>query len=288
MTRTRRLAAIGAVLTAALLPPGAALAIGSPRLAAVQVALRAQHLYRSTVDGLPGKATTSALVALQHQKGLVPNGVPGPETMAALGRLAGPPLGTRELEPGTVGGDVVELQFLLAWHGFPNGTFDGVFGARTEAALLAFQRWARLPLVGMAGPRTVAALRARVPTCPLALAWPLRVLVGDRFGPRGAGFHPGIDLPAASGTPVHAAAVGRVTFAGPTAGGYGQLVVVKGAGHVATMYAHLSRILAYPGEAVTVGSLLGLVGATGEATGPHLHFEVRVRGAAVDPLPALR
>jgi murein DD-endopeptidase MepM/ murein hydrolase activator NlpD len=79
-----------------------------------------------------------------------------------------------------------------------------------------------------------------------------------------------------------------VTFAGPTAGGYGNLVIVKGAGGVATMYAHLSRILAYRGEAVTVGSLLGLVGATGETTGPHLHFEVRIRGAAVDPLPALR
>jgi murein DD-endopeptidase MepM/ murein hydrolase activator NlpD len=54
------------------------------------------------------------------------------------------------------------------------------------------------------------------------------------------------------------------------------------------MYAHLSRVLAAPGEQVTVGTLLGLVGATGEATGPHLHFEVRVRDAAVDPLPALR
>ena len=64
-------------------------------------------------------------------------------------------------------------------------------------------------------------------------------------------------------------------------------MIVKGAGGVATMYAHLSRILAYKGEAVTVGSLLGLVGASGETTGPHLHFEVRIRGAAVDPLPAL-
>jgi murein DD-endopeptidase MepM/ murein hydrolase activator NlpD len=142
--------------------------------------------------------------------------------------------------------------------------------------------------VGTTGPATAAALRAPVPTCPVALAWPLRVKVGDPFGPRGAGFHPGIDLPAATGTPVRAAAVGRVTFAGRTASGYGNLVIVKGADGVATMYAHLSRILAYRGEAVTVGSLVGLVGATGETTGPHLHFEVRVRGAAVDPLPALR
>ena len=86
---------------------------------------------------------------------------------------------------------------------------------------------------------------------------------------------------------MHAAAVGRVTFAGPTTSGYGNLVVVTHTEGVKTMYAHLSRIVAYRGEAVTVGTLVGLVGATGEATGPHLHFEVRVRGAAVDPLPAL-
>src|SRR5262249_11430473 len=127
-----------------------------------------------------------------------------------------------------------------------------------------------------------------VPSCPIALAWPLRAQVGDGFGPRGAGFHPGIDLPAAVGTPVRAAAIGRVAFAGPTTGGYGNLVVVQHASGVTTMYAHLSKLLAWPGEAVNVGTLVGLVGATGETTGPHLHFEVRVRDAPGDPLPALR
>jgi murein DD-endopeptidase MepM/ murein hydrolase activator NlpD len=78
-----------------------------------------------------------------------------------------------------------------------------------------------------------------------------------------------------------------VVFAGSTAGGYGELVVIRHSLGVTTMYAHLSRVLVAPGEPVTVGSVLGLVGATGEATGPHLHFEVRVRGAAVDPLAAL-
>lgn len=274
MTRSWRLAAIVIVLVATQAAPATAFPVGSSRLAALQAELRARHLYRGTIDGLPGPQTRAALVALER-------------TGLGLGAVVGPHLGSRRLFPGAIGGDVVELQFLLAWHGFPGGTFDGAFGPRTEAALLRFQRWARLPVVGLAGRRTVAALRAPVPRCPIALAWPLRATVGDGFGPRGAGFHPGLDLPAAPGTPVHAAEVGRVTFAGPTSGGYGNLVVVKGAGRVATMYAHLSRIMAYRGEAVTIGSLLGLVGATGEATGPHLHFEVRVRGAAVDPLPAL-
>jgi murein DD-endopeptidase MepM/ murein hydrolase activator NlpD len=288
MARLRRLAAIVVFLGVPLGLPAAALGIGSSHVAAVQVALRARHLYEGTVDGELGKATAKAIVQAQQQAGLVPDGVPGPSTLAFLGPLAGPALGTRTLAPGAVGGDVVELQFLLAWHGFPNGTFDGGFGLHTEAALLRFQRWAQLPVTGTAGSDTVAALHQPVPACPIRLAWPLDVRVGDRFGPRGDAFHPGIDLPAAYGTPVHAAMVGLVTFAGSTAGGYGNLVVVKGADGVATMYAHLSRLLAWRGEKVTVGTPVGLVGATGETTGPHLHFEVRVRGAAVDPLPALR
>jgi peptidoglycan hydrolase-like protein with peptidoglycan-binding domain len=275
MTRSWRLAAIVAVLGVALVAPAAALAVGSSRLAAIQVGLRARHLYRGPIDGLPGPRTRAALAALEHA------GIP-------FGDLVGPHLGGRPLSLGSIGGDVAELQFLLAWHGFPNGTFDGSFGRHTEAALLRFQRWAHVPPVGIAGPRTVAALRAPLPRCPIALAWPVPVPVGDRFGPRGAGFHPGIDLPAAPGTPVRSAVAGRVTFAGPTTNGYGKLVIVKTGRSVATMYAHLLRIRVRRGERVRVGSLVGRVGATGEATGPHLHFEVRVRGAAVDPLPALR
>src|SRR5438876_513104 len=283
MTRSRRLAAILALIWACLVLPVEAHAVGSSRTAAVQAALRARHLYRGAVDGEVGPATTAALVALQQHAGLVPDGVPGPQTLAALGPLAGPPLGTRPLAPGDLGGDVVELQFLLAWHGFPSSTIDGAFGSHTEAALLRFQRWAGPPAAGFAGPATIAALHGPIPTCPFRLAWPFHASVGDRFGPRGTGFHPGIDLPAPTGTPVHAAAVGRVVLARPTTGGYGNLVVVRNAEGVETLYAHLSRIFVSPGQAVTVGSLVGLVGATGRATGPHLHFEVRVRGAAVDP-----
>jgi hypothetical protein len=272
MTRLVGLAAIVASVGVSFAQSVWAATMGNPRLAAVQVALRAKHLYGGTVDGLSGPQTSVAL-----RKSRVP-----------LGALAGPELGTRPLGIGAVGGDVVELQFLLAWHGFPNGTIDGGFGSHVEAALLRFQRWAGLPTAGVVGPATVAALQAPLPTCPIPLAWPLRAPISSTFGPRGAAFHPGIDLAARPGTPVYAAAVGRVSFAGPTTGGYGNLVVVQHTRGVATMYAHLSRVLATPGEPVTVGTLLGLVGATGEATGPHLHFEVRVRDAAVDPLPALR
>jgi murein DD-endopeptidase MepM/ murein hydrolase activator NlpD len=186
-----------------------------------------------------------------------------------------------------VGWDVAELQFALAWHGFPNATFDGGFGSHTERALIKFQRWAHLTPDGVAGPGTFRALRTPVPSCPLRLAWPLRAPLGDRFGPRGTSFHPGIDLPAATGAPVGAAAGGRVVFAAFHAAGYGNLVEIAHGNGVVSLYAHLSAISVRVGQAVRTGTWIGRVGASGEATGAHLHFEVRVRGAAVDPLRAL-
>jgi murein DD-endopeptidase MepM/ murein hydrolase activator NlpD len=87
------------------------------------------------------------------------------------------------------------------------------------------------------------------------------------------------------GTPVVAARDGLVLAVGPLPG-YGNVVEVQHDQGVTTLYAHLSRALVDPGRRVTRGTPVGLVGATGDATGPHLHFEVRVRGAAVDPAPA--
>ena len=76
-------------------------------------------------------------------------------------------------------------------------------------------------------------------------------------------------------------------FAGYAAGGWGNLVVVLHDSGVRTLYAHLSKVSVRRGALVATGTRVGLVGATGDATGPHLHFEVRLRGAAVDPLSAL-
>jgi murein DD-endopeptidase MepM/ murein hydrolase activator NlpD len=79
-----------------------------------------------------------------------------------------------------------------------------------------------------------------------------------------------------------------VTWAAPRPGGWGNLVVVKHTAGVRTLYAHLESIAVHTGEWVAGGTVLGRVGATGDATGPHLHFEVRVRGgAAVNPMNAL-
>ncbi len=260
---------------------------GRPAVAALQVTLRHHHVYRGPVDGVVGPGTTAAVMRFQRTHGLTPDGVVGPRTRRAFGRFARHALGSRSLGPGTKGWDVAELQFALAWHGFPNGTIDGGFGSHTERALIRFQRWAHLTSDGVAGPGTFRALRTPLPHCPISLAWPLQAVLSSPFGPRGVGFHPGIDLAAATGTPVGAAAPGRVVFAGFDGGGYGNLVEVAHGGGVVSMYAHLSAVTVRLGASVATGSRVGRVGATGEATGPHLHFEVRVRGAAVDPIPAL-
>jgi len=111
-------------------------------------------------------------------------------------------------------------------------------------------------------------------------------VLGDLFGPRGDRWHSGIDLPAPMGTPVYAARAGEVVWAG-WRGAYGFLVTVAHGHGERSMYAHLSRIDVRVGVRIGQGVRVGLVGATGDATGPHLHFEIRVRGACVNPLRAL-
>jgi murein DD-endopeptidase MepM/ murein hydrolase activator NlpD len=98
--------------------------------------------------------------------------------------------------------------------------------------------------------------------------------------------HDGVDFAAASGTPIRAAAEGVVSFAGER-GGYGNVVIVDHPGGLQTLYAHQSRVGVTEGEHVGRGQVIGAVGSTGHSTGPHLHFEVREGGKAVDPLPYL-
>lgn len=100
-----------------------------------------------------------------------------------------------------------------------------------------------------------------------------------------ARFHRGIDLAAASGTPIRAPAAGRVTHAG-WRGGYGRQVALAHPGGLDTSYSHLSRIAARPGELVERGQVIGYVGSSGMSTGPHLHFEAARGGKAIDPRSA--
>ncbi|HET8969084.1 MAG TPA: peptidoglycan DD-metalloendopeptidase family protein [Gaiellaceae bacterium] len=113
--------------------------------------------------------------------------------------------------------------------------------------------------------------------------WPCDGVVVSGFGMRWGRMHEGIDVGCAYGTPNRAAASGTVIYAG-WLGGYGNLVVVDHGNGLSTAYAHASSLLVGVGQSVSQGETVSLVGSTGNSSGPHLHFEVRVNGEAVDPL----
>lgn len=106
--------------------------------------------------------------------------------------------------------------------------------------------------------------------------------ISSRFGSRSGGFHTGLDMAKSSGSSIKAADGGTVIFAG-WSGSYGYMVEIDHGGGFSTRYAHCSEIYVSRGEKVYQGKIVGLVGSTGVSTGPHLHFEVRKYGNAVNP-----
>jgi murein DD-endopeptidase MepM/ murein hydrolase activator NlpD len=141
--------------------------------------------------------------------------------------------------------------------------------------------------------REIERLASKEGVAPTGLSWPLNARVGSPFGYRVhpilgiRRLHTGIDLSAASGTPITAAATGRVILA-ETYGGYGRAVVIDHGGGITTLYAHQSQMAVSLGQTVDRGQVIGYVGCSGSCTGPHLHFEVRKSGVPVDPLGYLR
>ena len=113
--------------------------------------------------------------------------------------------------------------------------------------------------------------------------WPVHGVLTSNYGWRWGRMHEGIDIAVSSGTPVVAGAAGTVIVAGWT-GGYGNLVVVDHGGGVSTAYAHNASVAVGVGQQVAQGQLIAYSGSTGNSTGPHVHFEVRINGGAVDPL----
>ena len=159
--------------------------------------------------------------------------------------------------------------------------------ARQEEDLLAESASIQAELSKQAGGSSSASVSSVKGTGQLV--WPVNGRLSSRFGMR---MHPiskvwkmhnGIDVSASSGTNIVAADSGSVTYAG-WRGGYGLCTIVSHGNGLATLYAHQSQILVSSGHAVQKGQVIGKVGSTGYSTGPHLHFEVRVNGAPVDPM----
>lgn len=117
------------------------------------------------------------------------------------------------------------------------------------------------------------------------VAGPISSYYGYRTSPGGIGstFHEGVDIAGDYGTPISATAAGTVTKAG-WVGGYGYLVEVRHADGIVTRYGHNSAVLVYEGQHVDQGSMIALMGSTGNSTGPHCHYEVRIHGEAVNPM----
>jgi murein DD-endopeptidase MepM/ murein hydrolase activator NlpD len=174
----------------------------------------------------------------------------------------------------------------------------------------AYARWAPLArqLTAMLWPasqaRAADAAGAVDGVCPAlsvpdgAWARPGAGILTSSFGPRWGSQHAGVDLAGPRNSPVYAAAAGTVLTAACTSAycdrdgylalsGYGNLVELDHGGGVTTRYAHLSGYTVTPGQRVTAGALIGFQGSTGNSTGVHLHFEVRLDGAPVDPVPWL-
>jgi murein DD-endopeptidase MepM/ murein hydrolase activator NlpD len=159
---------------------------------------------------------------------------------------------------GVSGGDEQFKQLFASWESLDNG------GPATPAPALKVSVPSRMPLQGA------------------ALTSDFGMRTHPVLGGRRA--HSGIDLAAPTGTPIYATADGVVGRADRFSS-YGLYVQIQHGGQLETRYAHMSRIAVAAGEAVRKGDIIGYVGSTGRSTGPHLHYEVRVAGDAVNPIP---
>lgn len=120
--------------------------------------------------------------------------------------------------------------------------------------------------------------------------WPVpgKYKISSGFGHRRGRKHEGIDIPAKTGTPIVAIANGKVKYSGNGISGYGNLIIIEHPGKIFSVYAHNSKNLVRKGNRVSKGEKIGLVGSTGRSTGPHLHFEIRVKDKARNPSSFLK
>lgn len=156
----RRFAVLLAVAALAVIAPSGASAMAPYEVAGLQVALYRYGHYKGPIDGIAGPMTERAILAFQRERGLTADGKAGKQTRVALGRYGRPLFGVRTIKRGKVGFDVSVLQFLLAKNGLPPNRLNSNFGPATEQLVRKFQRKAGLPVDGVVGKETRAALVA--------------------------------------------------------------------------------------------------------------------------------
>lgn len=164
---------------------------------------------------------------------------------------------------------------------------DGDINSNAQAAAkfqAIFQSWKKLDTVNVAATGAIS-----IPSILPIAKFTFSSAFGVRSDPfaGSAAMHAGIDLASPSGTAIYATADGMVDRA-EWFGGYGNMVEIEHGKGISTRYGHMSRIAAHPGQRIKRGDLIGYVGSTGRSTGNHLHYEVRIDGRAVNPMPFLQ
>jgi len=130
--------------------------------------------------------------------------------------------------------------------------------------------------------------KAKMVSTRLNFIWPVEGKLTDVFSDTESKRHQGIDIPSPLGTPIKASSSGTVIYSSNTIKGYGNLIVLRHSEEFVTVYAHNQANMVEEASWVERGQIIGKVGQTGRATGPHLHFEIRKNNKAVDPLPYLK
>ena len=229
-------------------------------------------------------AMPQSAFAAEHWAGL--DGGAPPPACAPQSDTASAPAKPRLLAD-RMSGELIESGGALAPDASPSAS--GSAGSRVAAAAPNPCQAARQPADGKA--ESFAAMAARL-SRP-AVAAPRMPLIAGRlssgFGLRvhpllaAVRMHSGVDLAAPAGSPIFATDSGRISSAG-WQGGYGLAVAIEHPGGMQTRYGHMSRMAVIAGQRVEKGQIIGFVGSTGISTGPHLHYEVRIRGQAINPL----
>lgn len=191
---------------------------------------------------------------------------------SASADIAAPLRAASAAKSGAEAGDAEFRQLFASWQALDNGIVLPAPSAATVATSSSVRRGS-------------VSIPSMMPVATTRMSSGYGMRVHPVLGGRRA--HKGIDLPAATGTPIRATADGTVGMA-DWFGGYGLYVQLEHGGNLETRYGHMSRIAVAAGQTVRKGDVIGYVGTTGRSTGPHLHYEVRVNGEAVNPLPYMQ
>jgi murein DD-endopeptidase MepM/ murein hydrolase activator NlpD len=205
---------------------------------------------------------------------------------SATADIAAPIRAAQAAKPATSGGEDQFRKLFSSWQSIEKQQAP-LAAVSAAASLAAAARPLTSPGLGVTPfrPNGGVSIPSRVPVEGLALTSDYGMRVHPVLGGRRA--HKGVDLGAPVGTPIHATADGTVSRA-EWFSSYGLYVSLEHGGNIETRYGHMSRLNVAAGQQVRKGDVIGFVGSTGRSTGPHLHYEVRIAGAAVNPVPYMQ